>query len=91
MATKVVTDSTSYLSPEMRDAFDIRIVSLAVNFSDGAYLEEDVEVGWFYEKMASSGEIPTSSQPSVSSLVDVFEAPVADGDEVVGGGGSSPH
>jgi DegV family protein with EDD domain len=83
MATHVVTDSTSYLSQEARDEFGITVVSLAVNFSDGAYFEEDIDTGWFFEKMKSTGEVPTSSLPAVSSIVDAFEAPVANGDEVV--------
>lgn len=84
LTTHVVTDSTSYLPQELRDEFGIAVVSLAVNFSDGSYFEEEIEPGWFYEKMASTGEVPTSSQPSVSSFVDAFEAAVAAGEEVVG-------
>jgi DegV family protein with EDD domain len=84
MAVRVVTDSTSYIPRELRDEYGIIVVSLGVVFSDGQYREEDIENEWFYRKMAESGEVPTSSQPSLGELTDAFESVVRAGDEVVG-------
>lgn len=84
MAIKVVTDSTSYLPRHLRDELDIRVVSLSVNFADETYAEEEIDNITFYRKMAESREIPTSSQPSLQSICDVFEGLVEAGHAVVG-------
>jgi DegV family protein with EDD domain len=84
MAVGIVTDSTSYLSAEDRERYDITVVTLSVNFGSESYAEDGLDSGWFYRRMATEREVPTSSQPSVADLSAAFEKHVAAGDEVCG-------
>lgn len=79
----MVTDSTSYIPSEMSDGLDIALVSLSVTLDGTSFRELDMDTGEFWRLLATSGRMPTSSQPSVAELVDAFERPVAAGDQVV--------
>lgn len=84
MSVRVVTDSTSYIPAEMAEPLGIRVVSLYVTLGGVTEREVDVDIDTFYQRMRSTGEFPTSSQPSVAELIEAFEGPVSAGDEVVG-------
>lgn len=84
MAIKLVTDSTSYIPMELRDKYDISVVSLGVSFGLETYDEEDIDNETFYDKMAKHKELPTSSQPTPLRLYELFEQFVSVGDSVVG-------
>lgn len=84
MTVRIVTDSTSYLPAADRERYGIAVVTLSVNFGSESYPEEGLDSAWFYKRMASEAEVPTSSQPSVADLAGAFEAIVAAGDEVCG-------
>lgn len=82
MGIKIVTDSTCYIPQDVRQSQDISVVSLSVNFGSETYLEEEMDYEGFYKRL--SGELPTSSQPSLHSLIDCFEKNVSAGHSVVG-------
>jgi DegV family protein with EDD domain len=87
MAVRVVTDSTSYIPPEMSAGLPMAIVSLTCTLAGVTRREVEMtsdETEAFYQQMIDTGEFPTSSQPSVAELLEAFEGPVAAGDEVVG-------
>ncbi len=84
MAVKVVTDSTSYIPQGLVEEYDISIVSLNVILNGKSYKEVDLNNKGFYENMEKSNEIPTSSQPSIDELFEVFKEKVANGHDVVG-------
>lgn len=84
MAVKFVTDSTSYLSRELRERHDIAVVPLSVDLDGQTFDDDALDHSPFYRALAGSKNFPTSSQPSVSSFVDVFSRGVADGGSVVG-------
>jgi len=84
MAVRVVTDSTSYLPEEEQERYGIEVVTLYVNFGDESFAEVGLDSGWFYTRMASESDMPTSSQPSVQNMADVFIAAVERGEEVCG-------
>ena len=67
MAIQILTDSTSYLSEEIRKELIIKVVSLSLSFGNESIREVDIDNERFYKRMASDG-IPTSSQPSVGDL-----------------------
>ena len=85
MPVRIVTDSTSYLPTEELERHGIAMVSLGVNFPDGSSFPE-VEIGRhdFYERMAASPQVPTSSQPAPSAFMEVFEPAAEAGDDVLG-------
>ena len=85
MSVRIVTDSTSYLPAKECSQYGITMVSLTVSFADGTSKRElDIDDAWFYRRMNETGEIPTSSQPSVQEMADAFSRIVDVGDEVVG-------
>ena len=84
MTVKIVTDSTSYISEELRKKFDISIVSLSVIFENEEFKEIYIKNESFYDKLHRSEVIPTSSQPALDEMYSVIEKHVRDNNEVVG-------
>src|SRR5687767_2486073 len=84
--TAVVTDSTTYLPPELVSGNSIGIVSLYVNFGpEWAERETDLmnDLDAFYDEVRSAEQWPTTSQPSVGDFVETWEPLLSDGGEVV--------
>jgi DegV family protein with EDD domain len=84
VAIKIVTDSTSYIPPELKSKYDISTISLAVSFGVDTYDEEDLSNEVFYKKMAQHKELPTSSQPSPLKMYELFEQLIITGYSIVG-------
>ena len=84
MSIKIIADSTSYLPKEYIDKYNVSIVSLNVLLNGNSYRETDLSNDWFYNEMAKSPTIPTSSQPSIEELYSTVESLVKDGHDVVG-------
>src|SRR5919109_1447528 len=81
----VVTDSTSYLPPELIQRDGIHVVPLYVVF-EGNRTVPEVEITdypAFFEELRTAQKRPTTSQPSVGDFTAVFEPLLADGGEVV--------
>ena len=83
MAIKVLSDSTSYINPEIQNELGIDLIPLSVNFPDESFLETEVDYEYFYNKIEKTGIIPTSSQPSLGEIMEKFRGIVAHGDEVL--------
>ena len=66
------------------DKYKISIASLNVLLNGNSYRETDLSNDWFYNEMAKSPTIPTSSQPSIEELYSTVESLVKDGHDVVG-------
>src|SRR5215213_6110871 len=84
----VVTDSTSYLPPELIERHGIAVVPLYVVFAGDRTVPE-VEITdypAFFEELRSAESLPTTSQPSVGDFTAAFEPLLADG-----GGGGAVH
>lgn len=84
MSVKIVTDSTSYIPKEIKEKLDIEVVSLNVILDGESYREVDIKNEDFYKKMEETGEIPTSSQPAISEVLEIFKNIVSNGDKIVG-------
>ncbi|WP_194192479.1 DegV family protein [Clostridium chrysemydis] len=84
MSVKIITDSTSYIPKEIKEDLDIEVVSLNVIFDGESYREVDIKNEEFYKKMEETGEIPTSSQPAISEVLEIFKNKVSNGDKIVG-------
>ena len=81
----VVTDSTSYLPPELVERDDIRIVPLYVVFGAERTVPE-IEITdfpAFFEELRRAEHLPTTSQPSVGDFTSVYEPLLAEGREIV--------
>ena len=80
----VVTDSTSYLPPDLVAAGDVQVVSLYVTDAGGQRRETDIEdYGAFYEALQTATTLPTTSQPSIGDYLAVYEPLAASGREIV--------
>ena len=84
MSIKIIADSTCYLPKEYIDKYNVSIVSLNVLLNGNSYRETDLSNDWFYNEMAKSPTIPTSSQPSIEELYSTVESLVKDSHDVVG-------
>ena len=79
----VVTDSTSYLPPELIERHGIHVVPLYVVFGGDRPVPE-VEITdypAFFEELRTAAKLPTTSQPSVGDFTAAFEPLLADGGE----------
>ena len=69
-STAVVADTTSYLTPELVDEYDIHLVSLYVGIEGEQDREADIaDLHGFYERLRSSDQMVTTSQPSVGDFL----------------------
>jgi DegV family protein with EDD domain len=82
---KVVIDSTSYLPDDIVRQYDIRVVPLNVHFGQERVYREGVDLttAQFYELLARSPGLPTTSQPSPGQFQEVFSELTAGGDQVL--------
>ena len=81
----VVTDSTSYLPPELIERHGIKVVPLYVVFG-GDRIVPEVEITdypAFFEELRTAEKLPTTSQPSVGDFTATFEPLLAAGREIV--------
>src|SRR3954451_3435314 len=83
--TRVVTDSTSYLPPELIEQNDLAVVPLYVMFGGDRTVPEGEITAYpaFFEELRTAEQLPTTSQPSVGDFTAVFEPMLEAGDEVV--------
>jgi DegV family protein with EDD domain len=81
----VVTDSTSYLPPELGERHGIHVVPLYVVFGgDRTVPETEIDdYGRFFDELRQAESLPTTSQPSVGDFTSVYEPLLADGGEVL--------
>ncbi|MBR5881264.1 MAG: DegV family protein, partial [Clostridia bacterium] len=61
MKTKIITDSTADLMPEIRN--QVTVVPLTVRFGDQEYIDGiTIDHKTFYEKLIESDVLPSTSQ-----------------------------
>jgi len=84
MALHVVTDSTNYLPAADLARLGIDVVPLFVTDGDSVSAETDLDFTAFYRRLEDTRVLPTSSQPSLDSLVAAFRRGAEAGDEVLG-------
>lgn len=79
----VVTDSTTYLPEELIARWGIERVSLYVGWGGDHRPEPEYEVQDFYDRLRSSDDLPSTSQPSVGDFLACYEPLAATGRDVV--------
>lgn len=73
MKIAVVTDSTSYLPQEIINKFNIKIVPIPVIIDGKTYREGiDITTEEFYSKLKESKELPSTSQPALGEMVEMY-------------------
>ena len=82
MRVKIVVDSTVDLPAALHSR--VKAVALAVRFGEEEFLDgETITAQQFYEKLVSSEQLPTTSQPTPAAFEDAYREAVEQGDEVV--------
>jgi DegV family protein with EDD domain len=79
----VVTDSTTYLPPEMIESLGVQKVDLYVGWGDDHRPESEYEIEDFYARLRSSAELPSTSQPSVGDFLACYEPLAEAGRDIV--------
>lgn len=75
MKIAVVTDSTAYLESEIIDKYDIKVVPIPFIFGSDVYNEGiDISTENFYTKLRSSKELPSTTQPPVGELIELYKS-----------------
>jgi fatty acid kinase fatty acid binding subunit len=84
MPVAIVTDTCHYLPREVLAANDIHQVSLYVHWPDETVRESEMgDYGAFYERLRTSSELPSTSQPSIGDFLAVYEPLLDEGRDIV--------
>lgn len=82
MRVKIIVDSTADMTPET--AAQVGIVPLTVHFGDQEFISGvDMDSRKFYEMLAKSDVLPTTSQPTPFAFEEAFRQAVEEGFDVV--------
>lgn len=81
---KIVTDSSSDLTMDLIEEFDITVVPLFARFGDEIFRERiDITDEQFYDRLINSDVLPATIQPNPQDFVDVYQNVSKDADAVV--------
>lgn len=70
----IVTDSTSDMPQSVQEQYGIHVVPLKVHFGEKTYLDGvDLTPDQFYELLAKSDTLPTTSQPSPAEFLETYK------------------
>lgn len=80
MSVRIVTDSTADIPQGEASALGIAVVPLTVFFGDEAFLDGiELDNPGFYRRLASSKDLPRTSQPSPASFEAVYTRLIEEG------------
>ena len=81
---KIVTDSTCDIPADWLKAYNITVVPVNIQFGLETF-QEDVTItpDTFYRRIEASHILPTTSQPAVGRLCQVYQELAADGSEIL--------
>lgn len=77
---RIVTDSSADLSPAVAAEHHIEVVPLTIRFGDEEFVDRrDLSAAAFWERLATSSELPTTAAPSVGAFQQAFENLASEG------------
>jgi fatty acid kinase fatty acid binding subunit len=84
MPVRIVTDSSADLDPEDAARLGVEVVPLSIRFGDEEYTDGvDLSVAEFYEKLASSADLPETAAPSPGAFEVAFKRQAEAGADAV--------
>ena len=83
MGIRIISDTTSYIDPQIQKELNLVLVPLSVHFPDESFQEDQVDYDYFYGKILKDNIIPTSSQPSAWEFHSLFKEIISAGDDIV--------
>jgi DegV family protein with EDD domain len=82
---RIITDSTADIMPQRAKEIGIEIIYLTVSFGDETFIEGvNLTHEEFYERLAASKTLPTTSQIPPDTFREAFEKHLENDDEIVG-------
>lgn len=82
----IVTDSTAVMGDELiQQEQNLYTVPLQILFGDEEVYRDGIDISSteFFTKLGKSSSLPTTSQPSVGAVLDLFEKLIKDYDEII--------
>lgn len=84
MSIRIITDSSSDLTPAEAQRLGVEIVPMSIQIGDRSYLDGvDLDKAQFYEILAGGKENPSTAQPSPTDFLKPLEAAKDAGDKAV--------
>jgi DegV family protein with EDD domain len=81
----IVTDSTAYLPEALVSEYEITVMPLSIIWEGSSYRDGiDIQPAEFYERLAASKTLPTTSQVTTPAIESAFSALLDQGHEVLG-------
>ena len=75
MTVRIITDSTTDVTPAAARQLNLGVVPLKVLFGQEEYRDGiDLTMEEFYTKLTSNDQLPTTSQPSPNRCADVVQS-----------------
>ena len=85
MSIRIMVDSTSDVTEDVIIENNLKMVPLTVNFENESYLDKvELSMPEFFKKLETAETLPTTSQVSPGTFVDVFDEILSEGDQVLG-------
>ncbi len=82
--TKIITDTTSCLSPQFAQAHDIPIIPQVINFDNESFLEGiDIDIAAFMQRLRGSKNLPKTAAPPPELFIKEFERLVPLGEPIL--------
>ena len=82
---RIITDGTSDMSAQRGQELNVHVMPMRVFFGQESFLDGvDITREEFFARLASGGELPTTSQLNPEDFLEVFQKYVDQGDQVVG-------
>lgn len=71
----VITDSTSDIPLAVREALDIDVVALTINFEDGSSLRdrEEISPSEVIDRLRTAKKLPSTAQPTAGQFLEAFQ------------------
>ncbi|MGI2335604.1 MAG: DegV family protein [Dehalogenimonas sp.] len=84
MTVRIITDSTSDLTPAMAEQFGISVIPLTVSFGKESFADRvDISTDDFYHRLATQDIFPTTTQPSPAAFLNTYKKLAKETDEVL--------
>ena len=85
MSIRIVVDSTSDVTNEIIEKYNLKMVPLTVNFEKESFLDKvELNSEEFFEKLSKAEKLPTTTLVSPGTFVETFSEILVEGDKVLG-------
>ncbi len=85
MGIRIVIDSTSDVTKDIIEKYNLKVVPLTVNFENESFLDKiELSSSEFFEKLVKATKLPTTSQANPAAFVEAFSEILLEGDQVLG-------